>query len=167
LLPYLNTLAQFRDNVRDLARSKSDHTEFLQLSDQLRDRVLPALGVYLEDKTGRSLIKLGAPRSAEELERDAREAAEAKERIRLAKEEAQRQQQQKRQEKLEKGRLSPAEWAKQSDEFSQFDAEGMPTHDKAGEELSKSRKKKLQKEWQSQEKLHQDFLTARDAGEII
>lgn len=34
----------------------------------------------------------------------------------------------------------------------------MPTHDEAGEELSKSNKKKLDKEYEAQKKLHEKYL---------
>ncbi len=37
--------------------------------------------------------------------------------------------------------------------YSQFDAEGMPTHDAAGEKISKSAYKKLRKDWEKQKKL--------------
>ena len=37
--------------------------------------------------------------------------------------------------------------------YSQYDAEGMPTHDAAGELVTKSMSKKLRKEWEKQKKL--------------
>jgi len=39
------------------------------------------------------------------------------------------------------------------DLYSQFDDDGVPTHDKAGEKLSKSGIKKLRKDWEKQKKL--------------
>ena len=41
-----------------------------------------------------------------------------------------------------------------SDLYSQFDANGLPTHDAAGKEISKSTAKKLQKELEKQKKLY-------------
>lgn len=41
----------------------------------------------------------------------------------------------------------------ESPKFSQWDADGIPTHDSSGEELSKSKKKDLKKEWDKQKKL--------------
>jgi hypothetical protein len=47
----------------------------------------------------------------------------------------------------------------QTDLYSQFDsATGIPTHDKAGEPLSKAATKKLQKEYQKQQELHEKYL---------
>lgn len=41
----------------------------------------------------------------------------------------------------------------QTDLYSQFDAEGIPTHDAAGEPLTKSGIKKLKKDWEKQKRL--------------
>ena len=43
----------------------------------------------------------------------------------------------------------------QTDLYSQFDAEGIPTHDAAGEPMSKSGYKKLKKDWEKQKKLYE------------
>ena len=48
-MPYLNAMADFRDNVRRAARELKA-VEILQECDRLRDDVLPDLGVRLEDK---------------------------------------------------------------------------------------------------------------------
>ena len=45
----------------------------------------------------------------------------------------------------------------QTDKYSQFDSDGVPTHDAAGAELPKSAIKKLKKDWATQEKLHEWF----------
>jgi len=59
VLPYLQSLATFRDNIRQLIRDKKDPKEILALCDKLRDDDLPELGVRLEDREGaKSLIKL-------------------------------------------------------------------------------------------------------------
>ena len=47
-MPYLNALSLFRDEVRVEARNKKA-IEILTLCDNLRDNVLPELGVLLED----------------------------------------------------------------------------------------------------------------------
>ena len=41
----------------------------------------------------------------------------------------------------------------QTDLYSAFDEDGVPTHDKEGQPLSKSSSKKLKKEWTTQKKL--------------
>uniref|UniRef100_A0A8C8SPM1 Cysteine--tRNA ligase, cytoplasmic n=1 Tax=Pelusios castaneus TaxID=367368 RepID=A0A8C8SPM1_9SAUR len=51
VMPYLQVLSEFREGVRQIAREKKV-TEVLQLSDALRDDVLPELGVRFEDHEG-------------------------------------------------------------------------------------------------------------------
>lgn len=43
----------------------------------------------------------------------------------------------------------------QTDLYSQFDADGVPTHDAAGEPISKSSLKKLKKDWEKQKRLYE------------
>ena len=50
--------------------------------------------------------------------------------------------------------LSPQDMFRQHPElYSQFDEDGVPTHDASGEKLSKSAVKKLRKDWEKQKKL--------------
>ena len=49
----------------------------------------------------------------------------------------------------------------QPDKFSQFDEQGVPTHDAAGQPITDSQRKKLRKQWQAQEKKHKDYLTKK------
>lgn len=156
LMPYLRALSSFRDQVRNGARNKVAHTDFLKMCDDLRDNQLVDLSVSLDDQEdGTALVKI-VPR--EELiqarekklaiarEKEAKKAAAAAERERV------------RLERLEKGKVAPQDMFKSSDEFSKFDDNGFPTHTKDGEEVSKSRKKKLEKEYKQQQKLHQEYL---------
>ncbi|RLN95021.1 hypothetical protein BBJ28_00018451 [Nothophytophthora sp. Chile5] len=63
--------------------------------------------------------------------------------------------------KMEKMKLSPAEmFQKQPELYSQFDAEGLPTHTAAGEELTKNQRKKLKKEQDKQKKLHDAYVAS-------
>ncbi|DAZ92726.1 TPA: hypothetical protein N0F65_012509 [Lagenidium giganteum] len=58
--------------------------------------------------------------------------------------------------KLEKMKISPQDLFKsQTDLYSQFDAEGLPTHDAAGVALTKNQVKKLKKEQDKQKKLYE------------
>jgi cysteinyl-tRNA synthetase len=67
-------------------------------------------------------------------------------------------QEQKRLERLEKGKVAPEQMFQHlTHEFSTFDQDGIPTHDKEGTEIAKSRRKKLQKEWEAQKKLHLEY----------
>lgn len=76
-MPYLTALSQFRDAVRENARDLKA-TEILKLCDQLRDDVLPNLGVRLEDREGgvASAIKL-VDKETLLREREAKKAIEA------------------------------------------------------------------------------------------
>ena len=64
----------------------------------------------------------------------------------------------KRLEKLAKGKVPPSEMFKADGEYSQFDVDGLPTHDKEGVEVAKSKLKKLKKEFDLQSKLHSAWL---------
>ena len=51
VMPYLDVLASFRDQVRVIARQEKQQ-DVLALCDDVRDNVLPNLGVRLEDHEG-------------------------------------------------------------------------------------------------------------------
>jgi len=52
--------------------------------------------------------------------------------------------------------VSPYEmFLSQTSLYSQFDEEGIPTHDASGEKISKSSYKKLKKDWEKQKKLYE------------
>lgn len=44
----------------------------------------------------------------------------------------------------------------QTDKYSAFDEQGLPTHDASGQPLSDKQQKKLRKLWQAQEKKHKE-----------
>jgi glutaminyl-tRNA synthetase len=61
--------------------------------------------------------------------------------------------------KLEKMKISPVEMFKtQVELYSAFDDEGLPTHDAAGNALTKNQVKKLKKDQEKQKKLHESYL---------
>ncbi|CAG8441231.1 7243_t:CDS:10 [Acaulospora colombiana] len=162
ILPYLRVLSGFRDNVRELARQKKAHEEFLLISDKLRDTELVDLGVSLDDQEdGKALVKLvdrdELIKSREERLRAQAEKAAKKEAAAKAKEEEKRK-------RLEQGKIDPEMMFKEAkdeegkDLYSAFDEMGIPTHDNNGEELSKNRVKKLKKEWEVQKKLNAEYL---------
>uniref|UniRef100_A0ABI7W699 Cysteine--tRNA ligase, cytoplasmic n=1 Tax=Felis catus TaxID=9685 RepID=A0ABI7W699_FELCA len=69
VMPYLQVLSEFREGVRKIAREQKV-PEVLQLSDALRDDILPELGVRLEDHEGLpTVVKLGGQRDLAEGER--------------------------------------------------------------------------------------------------
>lgn len=50
-MPYLTAMAEFRDSIREHARSLKA-TDILNVCDNLRDEILPNMGVRLEDREG-------------------------------------------------------------------------------------------------------------------
>lgn len=61
--------------------------------------------------------------------------------------------------KLAKMRIPPREmFLSESDKYSRFDENGLPTHDTEGKELSKGQAKKLKKLFDAQEKLYKEYM---------
>ncbi|XP_047023337.1 cysteine--tRNA ligase, cytoplasmic [Helicoverpa zea] len=153
VMPYLEALSTFRGRVRDAARA-AQAPAVLTLCDLLRDRDLPELGVRLEDKPDRTVVKLV---SKEEIMKEREEKA------RLEAEKQRKKQElleaQRAKEELKK--IPPGEMFKrEADKYSKFDDKGLPTHDHEGKELSKGLVKKLQKLQQAQEKKYNEYLAS-------
>jgi cysteinyl-tRNA synthetase len=166
VMPYLQVLSNFRDKMRVLAKSTtsgSTGNDLLSICDELRDDILPDLGVLLDDRDeGRALVKIMDP-AVLRADRDDKLKRDLEKR--LAKEEASKKLQLKRLERLYRGRIAPSEmFMQRKEEFSHFDSCGIPTHDKDGVEISKSLKKKLMKEIDLQRKLHQEYLDAKSVS---
>jgi cysteinyl-tRNA synthetase len=152
LTPLLDVLTTFRETVR-LAAISGDTKAVLGAADALRDNILPDLGVRMEDKgSGVDVVTVWKLDDPEVLlqERKLKEEAKAeKERQKL-------ETLRKQREKEERSKISPESmFLSQTDIYSSFDsATGLPTHDKAGEPLSKAAIKKLQKEQAKQAELY-------------
>lgn len=148
-LPYAEVLSQFQDDVCALARARAPAKDYLALCDALRDVRLWDLGVYLEDAQEEGQAALVRPLDrallAAREEKEAREREKAVAKARRDEEAAKR---------AEKGRMDPREMFR-TGEYSAWDDEGMPTRDDKGEELAKSRVKKLRKAWEQQKKAHE------------
>ncbi|KAF6238602.1 hypothetical protein HO173_003108 [Letharia columbiana] len=139
----------------DATKSAKDLSkDVLRLCDRIRNVDLWDNDVYLEDREGNkpALIRL----VTREL-RATKEQEQARER---KKQEDKEKREKDAAAKVEKGRLSHKEMFR-SLEFSAWDDDGLPTKDKEGEEISKSRKKKLQKDWERQKKLHEVWTEAQ------
>ena len=171
ILPFVTTLSQFRDSVRHLAQAKAgichlsniiESKEILILCDRLRDIDLVELGISLEDREdGNALIKIVDKSALIQ----AREEKETREREKMQEKEERAQIAEiKRLEKLSKGSVAPQDMFKNSEEYSDWDSLGIPVKDKSGKEISKSRRKKLEKEYNAQVKLHQDYLKFTPLG---
>ena len=160
VMPYLDALALFRDDVRLAARSiGGDAVPILKKCDELRDDVLPLLGVRLEDKENEpTVIKLV---DKEELMKEKEEKRIAEEKKREEKEKKKALEKAKQAELEAKKKIHPSEYFKTTEfegKFSKFDEKGMPTHDAKGEELPKSQLKKLLKLHQAQEKRYNEYV---------
>lgn len=164
LMPYLRVLSSFRDRIRAMAIANKEGVsskELLTVCDVLRNDELPPLGVSLDDRdTAVALVKLVSPEELQAQKAEKERKATEKEANRLALK-AEREAAEKK--RLEAGKLNPSEMFKppHSDEFEEWDAEGLPTKIKGGEEVAKSRGKKLKKDWERQKKLHEAWKAAQ------
>ncbi|GAM22599.1 hypothetical protein SAMD00019534_057740 [Acytostelium subglobosum LB1] len=151
LKPVLDATIEFRNQMRTAAAAK-DTSKILQTCDSFRDEVLPLLGIKIDDKQGGSVWKFEDKEVLKKemllkKEIEAKKQAEKEER---AKKEAA---------KLEKAKIPPSDMFKaETSKYSQFDARGVPTHDNTGAEITKSQKKKLDKEFDEQTKSHSKYL---------
>ncbi|CAK9300466.1 unnamed protein product, partial [Gordionus sp. m RMFG-2023] len=143
ILPYLEVIADFRDCVKTSAIQYKNY-EILKQCDDLRDNILPNIGVRLEDKNGVSVIKIIDNQSTPEFDQDLiTKQAKDVEKLKL------------KEHKLKKEELLqiPPEklFLKESDKYSKFDEKGIPTHDINGNVVTKSQSKKLMKIYQQHE----------------
>jgi len=159
--PYATLADQFSSEIGALRESTNLSKSILQLCDRLRDVDLWNLGIYLEDREGdrpalvRTVTKelAAAKREKEERERN-KERQKQK-----AKEDAEKE----AAEKAQKGKQSHLEMFR-TPEYSEWDENGIPIKDSQGEEVAKSKKKKLIKDWDRQRKLHEQWLKTIASG---
>ncbi|KAF2279887.1 uncharacterized protein EI97DRAFT_369035 [Westerdykella ornata] len=152
--PYAKVLSTFQEDLKSLAEKKAPAKDFLALCDRLRDLDLWDLGIYLEDREN-------APAMVRPVDAELRTAREQKEALakqkREAREKREREEAEKKAKLAEQAKISPQEMFKTA-EFSAWDADGLPTKDKDGADVPKSKMKKLKKEWEKQKKLHEEHL---------
>lgn len=148
---YVKIADQFSKDVSALKTSTSLSKDVLQLCDRLRDVDLWDKGIYLEDRDDNQPA-LVRPVTKEQLA--ARREKEIKERQKQkAKEDAVKE----AAEKAQLGKQSHREMFRTT-EYSAWDDDGIPTKDSQGEEVTKSKRKKLTKDWERQKKLHEKWL---------
>eukprot|EP00475_Leptophrys_vorax_P033433 TRINITY_DN5250_c0_g1_i2.p1 TRINITY_DN5250_c0_g1~~TRINITY_DN5250_c0_g1_i2.p1 ORF type:complete len:527 (-),score=139.93 TRINITY_DN5250_c0_g1_i2:1264-2844(-) len=147
IAPFVDSISEFRQEIRSIARSQN-HKEYLEVCDVFRNQKLVTLGVRLEDKVEGSVWKLVDPAELkEEMEKKA-EQGDQKAKEKAASKLAARK---KDLEALEKALRPPASvFEDEKDQYSQFDADGIPTHDKDGVELKKGPLKKLKTKYDKQ-----------------
>uniref|UniRef100_K3WPZ4 cysteine--tRNA ligase n=1 Tax=Globisporangium ultimum (strain ATCC 200006 / CBS 805.95 / DAOM BR144) TaxID=431595 RepID=K3WPZ4_GLOUD len=161
LTPVLDIFAQFRDEIREAARSgiaggdvKALANSILKLCDEVRDEKLPYAGVRLEDRAAGSAVWKLANKDEliEELQKKAEEKQRKEEQKRLRLEEEAK----KKAELEAKAKIHPSQmFVGETDKYSKFDDNGIPTHDTKGEPVSKGLVKKLLKEQAKQKALYE------------
>lgn len=153
-IPYAEILSQFQEDVLRLSKESAQPSAFLELSDRLRDVHLWNAGIYLEDRTN-------APAMVRPVDAELRAEREQKEAIARQKAEAKQKREREEAEKKAKlaaqAKIDPKEMFK-TEEYSGWDEDGVPTKDKEGADVPKSKAKKLRKEWEKQKKLHEEYL---------
>lgn len=153
-LPFVTELANFRELVRAQAREHKLQ-ELLVACDRLRNEVLPNLGVSLEDRSGMPPVVKFVDRETLLEQRRQEEAAQEEKRQKKA--EAQRKAQEQKAAKEAKQRIPPGEMFRSDEKFTQFDEQGIPTHERAddGSEkaISGKQRKRLVKLYEQQKEL--------------
>ncbi|GAU95988.1 hypothetical protein RvY_07499 [Ramazzottius varieornatus] len=161
IMPYATAIAEFREQVRQEARTLKA-TNILKYCDDLRDDILPNLGVRLEDREGS-----GAQYAVKLVDKEMLLKERAQ---KLKLEEEKRAEKERKKVEAEQGRLAKEKLAQtppselfrsQIDKFSKFDEKGLPTHDNEGKELSKGMLKKLQKQYETHDIKFKEHLASQ------
>ena len=164
-MAFARGVSAYRDAVRTTALTlpQPQKSTLLSLSDTIRDVEFVNLGISLDDRPPPQPALLKSVPKAELLaarakkEQEQQEAEKKKAAAKLEREKAE-------QLRLEKGKLAPEDMFR-GDAYSAWDAEGLPTREKDGTEVNKSKSKKLKKEWERQKKLHEAYSAGQKGGE--
>ena len=164
LAPFLDVLTKFREAVR-LAAISNDPRAVLEAADNLRDIVLPDLGVRMEDKgAGKDVVTIWKLDDPEVLRKEKLLKLE----MQAAKEAQKAENALKLKQKEEKSRMPPSQmFLSRKDLYSEFDVDGKPTKDAEGKPLSKSALKGVEKDYNAQVKLHEEFLKKSTAVTVV
>lgn len=159
---YENIFTQFQTDVKKLASEKAPAKDILALCDTLRDTHLWNLDIYLEDRDNQPALVRPVDKAVKQA-RHSREQAAAEKLASQAKRKAEEAEKKRLQD--EKAKVPHTELFKTGEfqgEFSAWDENGFPTKDAQGEDVTKSRLKKLQKQWGAQKKLHEEWVQRQD-----
>ncbi len=140
----------FRQEVRRIAKAKNENTSaaLLALTDELRDNVLPPLGVKFDD-SDLGWKRVDAAKAMQEMaERKRLELGKIEKRLAAAEQDLA---------VLEKGNAPPTSVIDKA-EFGSYDETGYPLTLADGSEIPKARQKTLKKAWSAQETAHKKFL---------
>ncbi|KAG8196835.1 hypothetical protein JTE90_027548 [Oedothorax gibbosus] len=143
VMPYLRTMADFRENIRQEAK-EIKATQVLKLCDELRDDILPVLGVRLEDQEGlKAAIKLVDPAELAR-EKEIKQRMEAEKR--LEKERKKQEQEALKEAREAAKRMPPSEMFKaMTDKYSKFDDKKMDEKILAYEDATAHKHRRLSK----------------------
>ncbi|VDP09540.1 unnamed protein product [Soboliphyme baturini] len=156
VMPYLKVLTDFRGKVRDYARVNSLDS-LLEECDKLRDSILPNIGVRLEDRQDHTVVKLV---DRETLLKEQEQQRQLEEQKRAEKERIKAELAAQKMEKESRKKIPPTEmFLQETNKYSKFDEQGIPTHDANGELLSKKARKKLEKLYEIQQKKYNEYLS--------
>jgi cysteinyl-tRNA synthetase len=160
--PYDQVLQQFRTNIKALAARQAPTKDLLALCDQLRDVHLWNLGIYLEDRNNpQPALVRPLDKSLVEARAERELASTAKAKVKLEREtrEAEREK-----ELRERAKVDPMLMFRTSNEYLEWDESGIPTVDATGNVVTKSKRKKLVKEWEKQKKMFEECLATQQAA---
>lgn len=155
--PYSDVLQRFQSQIATIQPSPSLSSQILHICDQIRDVDLWSLDIYLEDREG------AQPALIRPVTKELRAARHEREERERQKHAAKLERDIEAGAKADKGRLSQQDMFR-TEEYSEWDQEGLPLKDKEGVELTKSRTKKLKKDWERQKKLHEAWIERHSGG---
>lgn len=158
---YIDTLVSFRESIRNAALeaakggdSKAAIQSVLQICDALRDEVLPKVGVRLEDRPTGTMWNLEDPEvMAKEL---AEKAAKDKE-AQISRLEKQLIAREKECEKIRNSMVAPPDMFR-TDEFKEWDDDGVPITLANGDPVSAGQMKKKKKAIEKQSKAFNELM---------
>ena len=158
---YIGALVDFRESVRNAALeaakggdAKAAIQSILKICDSLRDDKLPALGVRLEDRPAGTMWNLEDPEVM--LKEMAEKTAKEKE-AQVGKLEKQLVARKKELEKVQSSMMKPQDLFR-TDEFKEWDENGVPTTLANGEPVSGGQVKKKKKAIDKQAKAYDDLM---------
>lgn len=155
---FVKALSEFRDTVRLLAIGH-DAAPILAASDRVRQQLID-MGVLLDDRPNGlpALVKFLNPQEQAALVAQQREREQAAlDRQRKKEQQAAANAERERQ-RASRMKVSPLDMFKELLLYSEWDEQGLPVRDAKGEEVTKSMRKKLAKQQQQQQKLHEEYL---------
>ena len=151
LTPFIDVIAKFRDEIKNSCINDKDTKKILNICDNLRDNILPYLGVKIEDK-GKNEHSIWKFYDKDEFIKEKENQKKIKESQKAIKEAEAKE----REERLSTN--AKEYYAKMTDKYSKWDENGVPTHHANGSELSKEQYNKLKKEFAKHDKQHQKWV---------